>query len=107
METLPPGNSIVLHGTTVQILCEVTDGTLPVTLSWLSATPTFDNGTVTIANVTLDENNYGNFTCIGSNVIGNDSAVVSFTEAGVFILCFPQIMLCSLVQIQDHYEQML
>ena len=82
MEVLSPGNSIVVRGTTVQILCEITSGTLPVTLSWSSATPTFDNGTVTIATVTLDENNYGNQTCTGSSRFGNGSAFVTFTEAG-------------------------
>ena len=83
MEVLPPGNSIVVRGTTVQILCEITSGTPPITLSWLSATPTFDNGTVITGNLTLDDSNYGNQTCTGSSIFGNGSTFVTFTEAGV------------------------
>ena len=87
-EILPPGNTIIVRGTIVQVLCEITSGTPPITLSWLSATPTFDNGTVITADVTLNENNYGNQTCIGSSRFGTGSAFVTFTEAGVLYIFY-------------------
>ena len=82
VEILLPDNSIIVRGNSVDITCEVINGTSPVTLRWVPAIPTLNFNSMLITSVTLDGSNYGNLTCIGSNAYGNDSAFVTLIEAG-------------------------
>ena len=80
----PPGP--VIEGSTVKLVCEATAGDVPISYSWTGPTgKELTNGeaiSVTVSN----REDYGNYTCTATNVVGADITVVKVTIAGILCL---------------------
>ena len=74
-------------GSTVDLVCEDSVGDLPIDFTWtdpngVSVNPTDTDGTISI---TLSSEDYGMYTCITTNAVGMNTAVVDVVLAGTVI----------------------
>lgn len=81
-----PNGSMVAIGSTVNLMCELTSGDLPVSFSWTGPKgaviqPTDTDGNISITFTTGTD--YGNYTCTANNTFGMNITVLRVQEAGM------------------------
>lgn len=78
-----PSDPVIL-GTMVDLICEATAGSTPISFSWMNAagsslSPNDTDGTVSVTISSTED--YGTYTCTASNGAGTDTSDVKVTQA--------------------------
>ena len=86
MSAVQPGPVVV--DTTVDLVCTVTAGDLPIDIVWeRESGAVFMGNDTTGGNTTImiGDGDYGTYNCTGSNRLGMDSVEVEVVRAGVLV----------------------